>query len=317
MIVDFDKDNHCYSVDGEIATISVTELLRKHGLAPSYKGASSKALKEKAEIGTEVHKDLENILNLKGYKPTTKQGEHFEKWVEENLDCGVGEQMIGYQHNGLTIAGTADIIGILKTGEVLIADHKNTSTFYRESVTWQVSLLDYFLRKLGTDMINGQELNWKGATKFYCFHYNPKTCEMEVKELAKVPDSELERLLDCELKGEKYQRPKLVIPKEMQLDFEKAEEELAFVELNYKLAKERAENLRSQLCKLFEEQNIKSWESPNGKLRVTYTEPVDVVSLDKDLVKKKYPMVYSECQKLTKRKASVRITNREKDEELW
>ena len=40
MRIDFDEKNHIYRVDGDIASISVTELLHKHGLAPDYSGVS-------------------------------------------------------------------------------------------------------------------------------------------------------------------------------------------------------------------------------------------------------------------------------------
>ena len=106
MIVDFEEKGHIYSVNGEIASISVTELLAKHGLAPDYSGISKAKLKESADNGKAVHKDLEDILNVAGYEPKTEQGKHFAEWVKENLDCGVGEQKLGYEYNGLIIAGT-------------------------------------------------------------------------------------------------------------------------------------------------------------------------------------------------------------------
>ena len=63
MEIGFEEKGHIYSINGEIASISVTELLTKHGLAPNYNGTSRAKLKESAEIGKAVHKDLENILN--------------------------------------------------------------------------------------------------------------------------------------------------------------------------------------------------------------------------------------------------------------
>ena len=169
MIVDFEEKGHIYSVNGEIASISVTELLTKHGLSP-YSGANKAKMKESADVGKEIHKDLEDILNVAGYEPKTEQGKQFAEWVKENLDCGVGEQMLGFESNGLVIAGTADVMAIAKDKTLIIADHKNTSQFHREYVSWQVSILDYFARKLGKEKINGKLLNWKGAKRFICFH---------------------------------------------------------------------------------------------------------------------------------------------------
>lgn len=315
MLISLDEKQHIYSVNGDIASISVTELLAKHGLAPNFKGVNKKTLKENADIGKKVHKDLENVLNVAKYTPTTPQGVNFDKWVKENLDCGVGEQLLAYEYNGMIIAGTADVMGILKNGLYIVADHKNTAKFHREYVSWQVSLLDYFARNLGNEKINGKALNWKGASKFYCFHYDKKTGEMTPYELEKVADVEIERLIECEYKGEIYKRPALVIDSEIRDRFLQAEQKLAEIELIHKQAKNTVEELRAEMLRLFEEQGITKWESPNGLLEVTYVAPADIVGVDSKKLKEEYPIVFSKCQKITNKKAYVRVNVKEKD--LW
>lgn len=306
MIIEFEEKNHLYTVNGEIAGISVTELLAKHGLAPKYSGVDKKKLRESSSQGKEVHKDLENIFNKADYTPITEQGKHFNSWVKENIDCGVGEQMLAYEYNGLIIAGTADVMAIKKDRTLIIGDHKNTAQFHREYVSWQVSLLDYFARKLGKEKVNGDLLAWKGAKEFYCFHYNPKSGEMKVYELEKVPDEEIERLIDAEYKGEIYQRQVLVVDKELQEQFEKAENLLIQKEKEYKEAELTAKRIREELCLKMEQQGIKSWETDN--LKVTYVAPVDRLSVDSKKLKEKYPQIYTECQKMSQIKSSVRIT---------
>lgn len=315
MLIEFEEKGHIYSVNGEIASISVTELLAKHGLAPDYSGINKQKLRESAEKGKDVHKDLEDVLNIAAYEPKTEQGKQFAEWVKENLDCGVGEQMLGYEYNGLIIAGTADVMAIAKDRKLIVADHKNTAKFHREYVSWQVSILDYFARKLGREKINGKMLNWKGAKKFYCFHYDPKTGEMTVHELEKVADEEIEKLIECEYKGETYQRAELVIDPELQVQFLRAEEYLAQVEQTYKQAEENAKAIREQMLSIFEKQGIKSWESPTGKIKVTYVAPIDSLRVDSAKLKKDYPQVYSECQKLTHSKAQIRVKVRGEDDD--
>lgn len=315
MIIDFEEKGHIYSVNGEIASISVTELLSKHGLAPDYSSINNKKLRESADKGKEVHKDLENVLNIAAYEPTTEQGKQFAEWVKEHLDCGVGEQMLAYEYNGLIIAGTADVMAIAKDRTLIVADHKNTAKFHREYVSWQVSILDYFARKLGREKINGKLLNWKGAKKFYCFHYEPKTGEMNVYELEKIADEEIEKLIDCELHNEIYQRAELVIDPELQIQFLKAEEYLAQVEQTYKQAEENARVIREQMLSIFEKQGIKSWESPTGKIKVTYVAPIDSLRVDSAKLKKEYPQVFSECQKISHSKAQIRVKVRGEDDD--
>lgn len=312
MIVEFEEKGHIYSVNGEIASISVTELLAKHGLAPDYSGINKQKLRESAEKGKEVHKDLENILNEVDYEPKTEQGKQFAEWVKKNLDCGVGEQMLGYEKDGMIIAGTADVMGISKDRKFgIIGDHKNTAKFHREYVSWQVSLLDYFARKLGKEKINGKLLNWKGAKEFYCFHYDPKNGEMTVYKLDKIDDQEIERLLDCEYKGEIYQRPMLVIDPELEKKYLEAEEKFTAIETTAKELQAKRDELRGELVKLFEAQGIKSWGSNNGKLLVTYVAPQEQIRVDSKKLKEKYPQAYTDCQKLVKVKASVRVSLKE------
>lgn len=312
--IEFEEKGHIYFVNGDIASISVTELLAKHGLSP-YGKTKTGAMKESAEKGKEIHKDLENILNEPAYKPKTKQGEQFAEWVKQNLDCGVGEQMLGFEKEGLIIAGTADVMAIGKDRTLIIADHKNTSQFHREYVSWQVSILDYFARKLGREKINGKLLNWKGAKKFFCFHYDTKTEEMTVHELKKVDDEEIERLLDCELHGEIYQRPNLIIDPELEKRYLAAEENFIAFEKQAKEAQKARDDLRAEILKLFEEQKIKSWESPDKKVLITYIPQAEQIRVDSSKLKTKYPQVFTECQKISKVKSQIRVTFRGEEDE--
>ena len=315
MIIEFNEKQHVYRVDGDIAKISVTELLAKHGLAPNYKGVNPKIKEDSAKMGKKVHKDLENLLNMPKFEPKTPQGLKFKGWVEQNVNCAVGEQKMGLNWKGMTIAGTADVMGYLKGGEVFVGDHKNTSKFHREYVTWQVNLLDYMARHIGDGIVNGRIFHWKGATKFFCFQYDPNTGDLTVHKLDKIPDSEIEKLIECEYNDEIYQRPQLVVDAELRDRFLQAEEKLSLVQQQYLEAEKNAKLIREQMLKLFEEQGIKSWESPNKMIKVTYVEPVDRLSVDSEKLKKKYPIAFSDCQKLTKIKSQIRIKLRGEEDE--
>ena len=308
MKIAFEERNHVYAINGEIATTSVTELLAKHGLAPNYTGASRAKLQESADKGKAVHKDLEEIVNDLSHVPTTEQGKQFREWATMNLKMGVAEQKVGFEFEGFSIAGTIDLIGIDFEDRLIIGDHKNTSKFHREYVSWQVSLYDYFLRRLGNEKINGRGFNgWTGAKKFYCFHYDPKTAKMTIYELEKIADEEIEKLIECEHKGEKYVRPNLYLDKEMQDKFLLAEQLLAQKQAEYKQAEAEADKIREEILQAFEKQHILSWESPNKKVKVTYVHKTDVESVDKAKLKKDFPTVYNKVIKLTSRKAYIKI----------
>ena len=315
MIVELKEDTHTYIVDGDIASISVTELLHKHGLAPSYKGMSKSELEKYAERGREVHKDIENAVKIAGYKPTTKQGEQFIEWARENVETAEAEFKLAYNYNGMVLAGTADLIGFLKDGKPFVSDNKYTSTFQREYVSWQVSVLDYMARHI-SGTLNGQVFKWAGAEKFFCLHFDTsKEGDLDCKELQKIPDEEIERLFQCEYEGKIYTKAMLVINNgELQQQWCDLEKVFAEKEREYKALKKQRDDFREKLCKLFEEQGVYNWESPNGTIKATYVLPYGTMKLDEKLVKEKYPNVYAECVKLSRSKGYIKVTTKREDE---
>lgn len=307
MIIDFEPRKHVYSVDGEIARVSVTELLAKHGLAPDYTKADREVLQASADKGKEIHKDLENIFHVAKYEPKTEQGKAFKEWVKANVDVACAEQVLGFTHNGMSIAGTADIMGFLKDGTRFIGDHKTTSKFHREYVTWQVSILDYFARRLFGELVNGRDLKWTGAKKFYCFQFTP---ELKVYELDKIEDVEIEKLLDCEFQNIKYCRPQLYLDKDMRDRWLLAEKILAEKKAEYEQADKDCKEIREALGKAMEKQGVSYWVSPNKMVRATYVAPSSKIVVDDDKLMKEYPFVYAKCQKIKRTNSYVKITVR-------
>ena len=50
MTVDFDENSHSYTINGNIAMLSFTELLHKHKLAPDFKGCKQRHIKTKCRV---------------------------------------------------------------------------------------------------------------------------------------------------------------------------------------------------------------------------------------------------------------------------
>jgi predicted phage-related endonuclease len=140
---------------------------------------------------------------------------------------------------------------------------------------------------------------------------------MEVHELDKIPDEEIERLIECEYKKEKYQRKELAIDPSLQEKYLQAEADFMEVEKQAKELQKKRDDLREQLLLLFEQQGIKSWESPDKKLLVTYVAPIDRMSVDSAKLKSKFPQVYSECQKVSHTKAQLRVKVRGEEDGEW
>ena len=317
MYITMDENTHTYFVDGQVADISVTELLHKHGLAPSYDGVDEEVLNAARERGKSVHADIEKYIMADGYIPETREGLAFAHWAEMKTEWALAEQKLAIEWKGKFIACTADLLAVLMLEKgpsvSVIADHKTTSRFQREYVSWQVSIYDFIARHIGRQLINDKVFYWQGAEKYLCFLYD-KDGKMEVKECDKIPDSEIERLLDCEANGEIYTRPALVLEDDMAVALEKAELLVIETERAAKTAKAQAEALRAALCAEMERQGIFSW---NGtKIKATYRAGSDRVSVDSTRLKKELPEVYDKYTKTSKVKATVVITEKgEKKEE--
>lgn len=310
MRIDFDEKNHIYRVDGDIASISVTELLHKHKLAPDYSGVGKATLRKAAEKGKEIHKDIENFINSFLYEPTTEEGKQFAEWVVENTDCAVAEQMFAADFGGMLIAGTADIVGFLQDGTPFIADHKTTAKFDRDYVSWQVSLLDFMARQCDGSVINGRPFHWTGARKFYCFHYAKNG--MSVKELTAKTDEEIKALLDAEIHNRIYQRNELAVTDEMRVAVAEAESELVRIKEQYDAAKKSVDDLRATLVKEMERQRVYSFETDT--MKITYVAPFDRMTVDSTKLRREHPQIYAECVKPTNVKASVRVTYKNKED---
>lgn len=303
MNIEFNRKEHTYTVDGAIADVSVTQLLRKHGLAPNYNGINEKVLNAKAEMGTYIHADLEHFLNEANYSVETPEGEAFKRYFDKFIDCAVAEQMLAFKFRSMVVAGTADVIGYYKDKEkgCFIADHKTTANINKEYVSWQTSILDYMLRH--TKEINGNKFNWKGANDLLCFHY--KDGELEVIKLDKIPDEEIERLFGCEYEGVTYTRKMLVLDPEIEMGIEMVTNTLKALNDRVKQAEAQQNKYKAIILKAMEEQGIKSYK--NDYIGITYVGATQSVGVDTEKLKREYPQVWEQCMKLSNKKAYLKI----------
>lgn len=302
-MITFDAATHTYFKDGDMASISVTELLHKHGLAPNYEWVSEAVLEKARKRGKDVHSDIDMAVKFWGkeYIPETNEGLAFAKWAKKNKACFLqSEYPMVLEYKGLLIGCTVDLFCVCERGRAL-CDHKTTATFQREYVTWQLSIYDYILRKCGV---------WEGAEKLICFLY-PNGKKFEEKECERVPDSEIEKLLDAELNGEIYKRPTLAVPDEMCLELNAAEETLIFYEKAYKVAKERSDKVREAIRAEMEKQGVFTYET--DRVKVTYRNGYERTSIDSTRLKEELPKVYAEYAKKSRVKPAVEIKIKEEN----
>ena len=292
----FDAENHQYYLNG-VPLISVTQLMQKHGLSPSYEGVDPETLRKKAEYGTLVHKEIEEFVNS-GEIGFTKECAAFAQYVKENgVMVGFSELML---HNDV-VAGTADLVIV----GGIIGDIKTTSVLHRDALSWQLSIYAYLYNEIYAVFPEHM------LTRGQAFHFN-EDGELEVVDIPLKPKEAVERLLACEREGVLF-NPLDTLPVSLaQLQaLTEAENLIKSIEEQKKAAEARADELRTALMKAMEEGGVTHFETE--QLKVTYVAPTVQERIDTARLKKERPDIAEEFVKHTSVKASLRITLRKED----
>lgn len=280
-MIKFDEQKHEYT-DGKKVLISVTQLLSKHGLAPDYSGANSEILQASAEKGTLVHKEIEEYVNSGAVG--------FSEELETFIDICKAEKLVPVRAetvvNNDIVAGTYDLMA-LRNGVLCILDHKTTSTLHKKAVAWQLSI---YVKLCGCKI-----------DKIGAIHYPSK----RLVWLDKIPDSEIEKLFDCERKGVIYHQDGEMLQLDSLLVQQAERAERAFVEAEtaYEYAKAQKEQFRKAILEAMQRTGVKSFE--NDVLKITYKEAYERDTIDGARLKSEMPEVAREYTKKTKVGASV------------
>lgn len=86
------------------------------------------------------------------------------------------------------------------------------------------------------------------------------------------------------------------------------------LETEKKLIDEKEKDFKIKLESIMEENEIKSFESNDKTLKISYTPKSVNDTFSSKLLQENYPDIYRECLVRTERKGSVRITVRDKEE---
>lgn len=282
----FNSETHSYSVNGK-ELISVTQLLQKHGLTPDYSGVEPDVLKSKAERGSLIHAEIEEFIK-EGKVGMTKELESFIDFYNRSPMVDLRSEV--KLHNDI-VAGTCDLLFKDKNGDDYIADFKTTYGLHRDSVSWQLSLYNY---------LDG----WK-AKAGYAFHFKP-TGELDVVPIPLKPKEEVEKLLECERKGELYHRQfDLLTPNQLSV-LESAQAVIEEAKKMEEFASKQMEQVQSALLKAMEENAVTSFETDH--LKIKYVAPYSRVSFDTAKLKSEMPEIAAKYQKTSEVKATVRIS---------
>lgn len=290
-MIEFREDTHEYFLDGR-KLISATQLMRKHGLAPSYEGVPSEVLRAKAERGTLIHKEIEQYIKT-GEVGFTEELEAFIEHIEKNNIKVLASECI--VHNDL-VAGTVDLFS-LDEGEFTVNDYKTTATLHKDAVSWQLSIYA-MLHGLATG-------NWANKGKAYHFIDGA----LKVVDIRIKPAQEVLRLLECEKKGEIYTQTLETVRDAQLAELAEVESLIKSIEERKKEAEAQAQELRAALMQAMEQNGVTSFE--NERIKLTYVAPTTRTSIDSAKLKKELPEIAEKYTKTSNVKASLRITLKE------
>lgn len=291
----FRAEDHTYWLDNK-QLISVTQLLKKHGLSTDFSMVNANVLNANAERGTLIHAEIEEYI---------KTGElGFTDELSDSIDFIKQLKILGMTSEELLnndlVAGTVDLIaskisansGINATA---IIDFKTGATINKEECRWQLSLYAYLF---------GKEVE-----ELYVLHLLPEG-KSKIIPLTKIEQCEIERLIECERNGETFTPKELVVADNLIESVQRAEQAVAEIEINLKAAKADSDSLKEMLMVAMETQGIKSFETTDKSMLITRIEPTTKSTIDGAGLKKDLPEIAAKYSKTSNVKGYIKITLR-------
>ena len=288
-MVNFNEETHTYTDENGKVLVSVTTLLKWAGISPNYDNVPEDILKAKAERGTLIHKEIEDYIKH-GEIGFTAELQSFIKYITENdIEVLASEKRV----NNDDVAGTIDlIVKYRKTGKVKYADLKTTSTTYKNSVSWQLSIY----KDLDNKYPDAELEVW---------HFLGDAT-LEVKNVEEISKKAICDLYNAYISKTEY---KLALSEHDLTELYEAEKIIAYYEMEKAKANENAKAIRSKIVETMKSMGLKKFE--NDKIVISYIAPTISETFDSVRFKKENPEEYKKYVKTSERQEQVRIKVKE------
>lgn len=290
----FDEATHTYYVDGYIKP-SVTFLLAKHGITPSFAGVNRELLAYKAQRGTLVHEDIATASQT-GEAGISPESQHFVKDVLKKCKEWWAEVKLF----GQDYCGTVDLVGFPNAKEAWIIDTK-TGHVDKNAVGWQTRMYARLLVELFADKFKGRTLRY--------FVYDAKPEGSKLIEVTPAPDAEIERLIEAEKNGTIYTPTPLVVSEATEARLLELEKQITDLETQTKKLNDERTKLHAEIKKQFEEKGVTEFETES--LYFKYVKPYTRDGFDSKLFAKEHARLYKKYYKPSYVSASLRVTLKE------
>lgn len=289
MEIKFDNNLHKYTVDGK-EVISVTQLLQKHKITPSYDAVDKELLRVASERGTLIHEEVEKWIE-NGECGFTEESEKICDYLFERADENskiISEQMVANN----VVAGRFDVL-YTHEKKLVLTDIKTGNTKHLFGWTWQLSLYKYLYEKMYGKEIDSLEILWANG-------------DLTVIPCEYVGDEKIENLLKAEREGRLISDVDLGVSEEELVDLEELVQEIKAKEDELKLLKDMVDSVKTTLYGTMEKEGIKTVD--RGNLKITYVAPSCRISVDSKKLEKEEPEIYKKYIKTTTVAGSIKIT---------
>ena len=291
MEIKFDENLHKYTVDGK-EVISVTQLLQKHKITPSYDAVDKELLRVASERGTLIHEEVEKWIES-GECGFTEEAEKICDFLFERADENtkiLSEQMIAND----VVAGRFDLLFLDGKKRLVLADIKTGNSKHLFGWSWQLSLYKYLYEKMYGQKIESLIVMWA------------KNDGMTVIPCEYVGDDKIENLLNAEREGRLISDVDLGVSEEELEELEELMQDIKSKEEELNLLKEKVDKIKETLYGTMEKEGIKTVD--RNKLKITYVAPSTRVSVDSKKLQKEEPEIYKKYVKTTTVAGSIKIT---------
>ena len=289
MEIKFDETLHKYTVDGK-EVISVTQLLQKHKITPSYDAVDKELLRMASERGTLIHEEVENWIknNEKGF---TEEAERICDYLNSNADRDsriISEQIVAND----IVAGRFDVL-YTHAKNLVLTDIKTGNSKHLYGWTWQLSLYKYLYEKMYDKKIESLQIFWVNG-------------DLTVIPCEYVGDDKIENLLNAEREGRLISDVDLGVSEEELEDLEELMQEIKVKKEELKVLEDKVGKIQDILYDTMGKEGVKTVD--RGKLKITYVAPSTRVSVDSKKLQKEEPEIYNKYVKTTTVAGSIKIT---------
>lgn len=288
----FDREAHAYYLPDGTPLSGITAMLSRQLFPGKYRGVPASVLDRAAQKGSLVHESIELMDDL-GVRPSLPEAAHYEHLLKQSaLRYEASEYLVS---DCAHFASCIDKVFRDDDTTFSLADIKTTYELDKEYVRWQLSIYAYLFEQQNP-----------GASVRHLYAVWLRPDRGELTEVERVPETEVLRLLLCEVDGKQYvpacpvaSSSEALLPER----YAAMEERMAEIAAQYKYWSEQRRQLTDGIREAMAEAGVKKWIG--DKVSFTLKGETEREEFDTKRFRAEHPELYS--QYLTKKRISKSV----------